>query len=78
MSVLQVCWAYDEDIMNRQQIAQIYDEMPKSQQNMPRAEFIQQVMDTLNPNKMMQEADTMARGRIRRAQIDAALGRGKG
>lgn len=61
--------------MNRTQIAQIYDEMPKSQQNMPRAEFIQKVTDALDPNKMMQEADTIARGRIRQKQIDAALGR---
>lgn len=64
--------------MNRTQIAAIYDEMPKNQQNMPREMFIQQVTDALDPNKMMQEADTIARGRIQRAQIDAALGREKG
>ena len=61
--------------MNRTQIAEIYDTMSKSQQNMPREMFIQQVTDALDPNKMMQEADTIARGRIKRAQIDAALGR---
>ena len=63
--------------MNRQQIAQIYDEMPPEQQNMPRVEFIKKAMDALDPNKMIQEADAIARGRIQRAQIDAALGREK-
>ena len=62
--------------MNRTQIAAIYDEMPKNQQNMPREMFIQQVTDALDPNKMMREADTIARGRIRQKQIDVALGRG--
>lgn len=61
--------------MNRQQIAKIYDEFPEDQQNMPREMFIKQAMDALDPNKMMQEADAIARGRIQRAQIDAALER---
>ena len=61
--------------MNRTQIAQIYDSFPESQQDMPREEFIRRVADALDPNKMMQEADMIARGRIQKKQIDAALGR---
>lgn len=63
--------------MNRQQIAKIYDEFPEDQRDMPRAEFIKRAMDALDPNKMIQEADAIARGRIQRAQIDVALGRGR-
>lgn len=40
---------------------------------MPRVEFVKQVMNALDPNKMMQEADTIARGRIQQKQIDRAL-----
>jgi len=51
--------------------------MPESQQNMSREMFIKQAMDALDPNKMMQEADMIARGRIQKAQIDRALRGGK-
>lgn len=63
--------------MNRQQIAQIYDEFPENQRDMPREQFIKRMSDALDPNKMMQEADAIAQGRIQRKQIDEALGRGK-
>lgn len=61
--------------MNRQQIANIYDNMTPEQQNLPREYFIKQAMDALDPNKMAAEANAMAQGRIQRAQIDAALER---
>lgn len=61
--------------MNRQQIAQIYDGFPENQRDMPREQFIKKAMAALDPNKMMQEADVIAQGRIQRKQIDAVLGR---
>lgn len=64
--------------MNRTQIAKIYDEMPENQQNMPREQFIKQAMDALDPTKIAAEANAIAQGRIRKAQIDAALQRGQG
>lgn len=63
--------------MNRQQIAQLYDSMSENQQNMPREQFIKKVADALDPTKLTAEADMIARGRIQRKQIDAALGRGR-
>ena len=63
--------------MNRQQITQLYDSMTPEQQDLPRQQFIQQTMDALDPNKMMAEADLIARGRIQQKQIDAALERGQ-
>lgn len=63
--------------MTPQQIATIYDSFPPEQQDMPRSEFIKRMTAATDPNKMIQEADMMARGRIQQAQIDAALQRGK-
>lgn len=66
--------------MNRTQIAAIYDSMTPEEQNMPRAEFIRQVMDTLNPaantrilDSMVQRKRQVTRGRLEQARIDDAL-----
>lgn len=59
--------------MNRQQIAALYDSFTPKEQNMPREQFIKQVSDALNPTKMMEEADTIVRGRIQQRQINEAL-----
>ncbi|MCK5608866.1 hypothetical protein KAR91_43740 [Candidatus Pacearchaeota archaeon] len=63
--------------MNRQQIAALYDSFTPEEQDMPRAEFIKQTMDALDPAKMMEETNAIAQGQIQRKQIDAALGRGQ-
>lgn len=59
--------------MNRIQIAALYDSFTPEEQNMPRETFIKRMSDALDPGKMMQEADIIARGRIQKTQIDAAL-----
>lgn len=64
--------------MNHQQIAKIYDNMTPEEQDMPREQFIKRMSDAIDPNKIMQEVNRMAQGRIQKAQIDAALGRGRG
>jgi len=61
--------------MTPQQIAAIYDSFTPEEQNIPRSEFIKRTMDALDPNKMMQEASTIAKGRIQRKQINEALQR---
>ena len=63
--------------MNRQQIAAIYDSMTPEEQDMPRNQFIKRAMSAIDPNKRMQEANVIAQGRVQKAQIDAALRRGK-
>jgi len=63
--------------MNHQQIAAIYDNMTPEEQNMPRTEFIKRVSEATDPNKMRQEANMIAKGRIEKAKINAAL-RGQG
>lgn len=63
--------------MNRTQIAAIYDSMTPEEQDMPREQFIKRVSDALDPTKMAQEANTIAQGRIQRAQIDAAVKRSR-
>ena len=63
--------------MNHQQIAAIYDRMTPEENDMPREQFIKQVSDALNPDKMVAEADRMVRGRVQQKQIDAAIRRGK-
>ena len=64
--------------MNYQQIAAIYDSMTPKEQDMPRSQFIKQVFDALDPDKMVAEADRMVRGRVQQKQIDAAIRRGQG
>lgn len=66
--------------MNRQQIAAIYDSMTSKERDMPREQFIQKAMDTLDPvtnNKildhMVQQKREAAWGQIQKAQIDTAL-----
>ena len=66
--------------MTPQQIAQIYDEFPESQRDMPKSEFIRQTMDTLDPtantkilDHMVQRKRQVTQGRREQARIDAAL-----
>jgi len=63
--------------MNRQQIAKIYDSFPPEEQDMPKTEFIRRMTAAMDPAKMATEANAIAQGRIQKAQIDAALRRGK-
>lgn len=70
--------------MNRQQIAAIYDSIPPDQQDMPRDQFIKRAMSCIDPAKNKRVLDVMVErkhqqrvGEMQRAQIDAALERGK-
>lgn len=66
--------------MNRQQIAQIYDEFPESQQDMPKEQFIKETLSALNPDRIAAEAHKIVRqrmtGRMNQAAIDRALRNG--
>ena len=66
--------------MNRQQIATVYDEFPEGQQDMPREQFIREVLACQDPvangeilAQMVQGKQQARQGRIQKAQIDAAL-----
>ncbi|MCK5611640.1 hypothetical protein KAR91_57750 [Candidatus Pacearchaeota archaeon] len=70
--------------MNRTQIAQIYDEFPENQRDMPKTEFISKFMDCQDPVKCNKIVDAMVarkrqvhRGQIQKAVIDSAITRGK-
>lgn len=64
--------------MTPQQIAKIYDSFPPEDQNMSRTEFIKRMSDATDPTKIAADANAIAQGRIQKAQIDAALERGRG
>ena len=70
--------------MNRQQIAQIYDEFPEGQQDMPKEQFIRKALDAQNPTKnrkilsaMIDRKCQIKTGEMEQARIDSALRRGK-
>lgn len=69
--------------MNRQQIGQIYDSFPESQQNMPKAEFIKRAMNTMNQakgreilNVMLDDKQRVRQAQVQKAVIDSAITRG--
>lgn len=71
--------------MNYQQIGQLYDSFPESQQDMPREVFIKNIMSTLDPAKNQKILDAMVdrkrqvtHGQIEQARIDAVLKERKG
>lgn len=65
--------------MNREQIAQIYDEFPEDKRDIPREQFIRKVANALDPNKMAAEADIIVQrritGRMNKAAIDEVVKR---
>lgn len=70
--------------MNRTQIAQIYDEFPESQRDMPRETFIKKALDAYNPTKnqkilsaMIDRKCQIKTGQTEQARIDATLRQGK-
>lgn len=68
--------------MNRTQIAQIYDEFPESQRDMPREQFIRKALATQDSVKnqkilgaMIDRKCQIKAGQIEQARIDVALKR---
>lgn len=63
--------------MNRTQIAQIYDEFPESQRDMPKEQFIRETMRALDPNRMAADADAIVQrrrmGGVNKTAIDRAM-----
>jgi len=59
--------------MTPQQAAKVYDSFPPEDQDMPREVFIKRMVAAMDPAKMAADADMIARGRIQKTQIDAAL-----
>ena len=66
--------------MNRTQIAQIYDEFPESQRDMPREQFIRKALGIVDPvecgeilAQMVHGKQQYRRGQAQKAQIDRAM-----
>ena len=66
--------------MNRTQIAQIYDEFPEDQKDIPREQFIRETLGIVDPvecgeilAQMVQGKQQYRRGQIQKAEIDRAM-----
>ena len=66
--------------MNRTQIAQIYDEFPEGQKDMPREQFIRKALGIVDPvecgeilARMVHGKQQHRRGQTQKAQIDRAM-----
>ena len=56
--------------MNYAQAAKIYDSFPPEEQDISRGEFVKRMLAAMDPAKMAADANAIAAGRIRKAQID--------
>ena len=74
---MEIILSNGETKMNRQQIAQIYDSFPESQQDMPREQFIRKTLSALDPNRMVRTVNSMIQkkhwGMRNKRQIDRAM-----
>ena len=70
--------------MNRQQISDLYDSFPESQQDMSKEQFIKETLVIVDPvvcgeilAQMVHGQQQIRQGRMQKSQIDAAVERSR-